>query len=161
EAFLSWRGHADEQAIGATGLDIRDDIALLLTGEVTVLQPSKDKRRIFVAHAPRRLLQDSGSGSQEIRAEPVLRAYLEQFTQQVHASDARPRRETKRSRAPNDSHPVDTDDVATGDISGEHRIGPHIDKLRDIQGDMPQPFTTSHGLARDVDGIVHRQDIDG
>ncbi|MGY2934977.1 hypothetical protein ACVWZ6_004579 [Bradyrhizobium sp. GM6.1] len=154
-------GITDEKAIGATGSDIADNSALLLAAEVTMRQSSKDKRRVPLTGTPRRLVQDGRAGSQKIGTEALSRANFQQFAQEIDARDARLCRQTKRSRAPNDAHAIDADNVAVGYISGEHGIGTHVHKLRDIESNVLQTLTSSHGLARQVDRLGHRQNIDG
>ncbi len=161
ETLLARGRHADKQAISSAVLDAVDDFGLLARRKIAVLHPGEFKSWMVFANTRGRLFQCCGRRAEKIWLETVLLTDRQEFVQQIHARDTTVDRQTNTSRAPDNSHSVNADDIAVGHIRRKNRISPHVDEFCDIESNMLQPFPASHGFARQLDCLGHCQDIDG
>jgi hypothetical protein len=63
-------------------------------------------------------------------------------------------------RTPNDTHAVDPNDMAVGDVATQLGIVPRLDELGHVEGDVLRHRFGSHGMHRTRDCFIGGQGID-
>src|SRR4051794_29592354 len=101
---------------------------------------------MLLPNSPGCLVRYLRRGPKKIWLESFIRTHCKELGEQVDTCYADVRRKPYTSSSPNNSHPVDADDVAIRDIRRQDRIAPHIYEFRYVDCDMLQSLPTPHRM---------------